>query len=437
MQFTGGMSHRTSPPQQPYGSTRDVPSFREMETQLNGLLQLSRFIGRKQRPQLEELRAGMNRLADTVDRFYEQLGPRHWVFPDNMSVDDIATILDEESDPDALEQRLIGMYRAENFFNYRLLRFRELPDLRARVHLIERARDHYQRDEFDSCTLLLVTVMDGFVNDFQPAVRQGLHARDPDEMTAWDSVTGHHLGLTNILKNTFLQNIKKRRDQEVFEVHRHGIVHGSVVNYDNVIVATKAWNMLFAVQDWARATQKAHEPRDELPTTWPEVKAQWSGIFDQLRANRQDREKLAAWSASTLHEGDDGFIDHPITEQTVDFLEAWVSTNFGRMGSYASRMLGPSRNDNAWAGEARERFSPFQLADFEISEIENSAYAVWIARGKATVNDDRVDLTVRWVLQTDEGRPPVGSNEANVRWQLVNFNPQEMLDPTPAMRFES
>lgn len=279
--------------------------------------------------------------------------------------------------------------------------------------------------------------MDGFVNDVQPAVRQGLHARDPDEMTAWDSVTGHHLGLTYVLKGTFLKNIKKRRDEEVFEVHRHGIVHGSVVNYNNVIVATKAWNMLFAVEDWARATQKANEPRERIPTTWPEVKEQWVEIFDRLRENRQNREKLDAWSVSTIRTGDDDFVNHPMTEQTVDFLEAWVSTNFGRMGSYASRMLGPVRNDGAWAGEARERFSPFQLADFEVSEIENCAYAVWIAHGRATVNEERVDLTVRWVLQTDEGRLPVNSDEADARWQLVNFSPQEMLDPTPVIRFDS
>ena len=46
---------------------------------------------------------------------------------------------------------------------------------------------------------------------------------------------------------TFTKTIKKRVDSEVFEVYRHGIVHGSVVNFDNIVVATKAWNMLFAV----------------------------------------------------------------------------------------------------------------------------------------------------------------------------------------------
>ena len=50
--------------------------------------------------------------------------------------------------------------------------------------------------------------MDGFVNDFEPDVRRGLASRDPDAMTAWDSVVGHHMGLTNALKA--YKTIKKR-----------------------------------------------------------------------------------------------------------------------------------------------------------------------------------------------------------------------------------
>jgi hypothetical protein len=30
----------------------------------------------------------------------------------------------------------------------------------------------------------------------------------------------------------------------VFELHRHGIVHGTLVNYNNPVVATRAWNVL-------------------------------------------------------------------------------------------------------------------------------------------------------------------------------------------------
>ena len=85
-------------------------------------------------------------------------------------------------------------------------------------------------------------------------------------MTAWDSVVGHHLGLTNALK-AYKKTFKKRVDEEVYDLHRHGIVHGTITRFDNVVVATKAWNMLFAVVDWAAATGKARQP--EAPKLTP------------------------------------------------------------------------------------------------------------------------------------------------------------------------
>lgn len=60
--------------------------------------------------------------------------------------------------------------------------------------------------------MLLISVMDGFINDFEPGKRKGLVAREISEMVAWDSVTGHHMGLTNALK-PFLKTIKRRVDE--------------------------------------------------------------------------------------------------------------------------------------------------------------------------------------------------------------------------------
>lgn len=96
-------------------------------------------------------------------------------------------------------------------------------------------------------------------------MRKGIAARDPDDMVEWDSIVGHHLGLTHA-PETFLKTIKKRIDDEVFKVYRHGIMLGSVVNFDNVVVASKAWNLLFAIADWADATEKANKPAEPKPT---------------------------------------------------------------------------------------------------------------------------------------------------------------------------
>ncbi len=102
-------------------------------------------------------------------------------------------------------------------------------------------------------------------------------------MTAWDSVVGHHMGLTNAL-TAYDKTIKKRVDEEVSELHRHGIVHGTITRFDNVVVATKAWNMLFALADWAAATRKARQPEASKPTL--------RGSFDRWS---QPRERRRGW----------------------------------------------------------------------------------------------------------------------------------------------
>ena len=136
--------------------------------------------------------------------------------------------------------------------------------------------------------------MDGFVNDFEPAVRRGLAARHPDDMTAWDSIVGHHLGLTHVMK-TFTKSIKKRVDEEVFEVYRHGIMHGTVVNFDNVVVATKAWNLLYAVADWARATRSAATSSEPEPSL--------KESLEQFRRNRHHQKLSDGFTPRILDAG--------------------------------------------------------------------------------------------------------------------------------------
>lgn len=119
-----------------------------------------------------------------------------------------------ECPADDAERRLIDLYRDPETTKWGLVRFKGRDGLRQRLHQIQRARKHYDADEFDSCVLQLIAVMDGFVNDLQPDVRKGLASRDPDDMAAWDSVVGHHLGLTDAMA-TFRTTIKKRVDEEV------------------------------------------------------------------------------------------------------------------------------------------------------------------------------------------------------------------------------
>lgn len=48
----------------------------------------------------------------------------------------------------------------------------------------------------------------------------------------------------------------------MYDLYRHGIMHGTIVDFNNIVVATKAWNLFFSVLDWAKAKEQAEKPKD-------------------------------------------------------------------------------------------------------------------------------------------------------------------------------
>lgn len=397
---------------QPYNSARDLPSFVEMEQQVRGCLFFMPFLGKKGRANLKEVRHELRRLPDIVDRFYERLGPRNWVFHDLLNVDLVESLLNRATTAEEAEREFIELYRDRDSMDSWLMHLRSMDGLVQRSIQIERAREHFFDDKFDSCTLHLLAVMDGFVNDFQPEVRKNLTARDPDDMAAWDSVVGHHMGLTHALK-TFRKTIKRRIDEEVYELYRNGIVHGTVVRFDNIVVATKAWNMLFAVNDWATATLKSQEPEEPAPTLM--------GTLRQVRENELVKAKLEAWERREFSLDQDGFEELRAFQLTQQFLDAWKDKNYGNIARFDDRFKQDGGNLGQIAGEMRESFDLFELTDFTITEIVNDAPVVWLVRGEGIVDGEQGHFECRWLLQ-DEERKPVFDMDA-AEWRLVFCSP--------------
>ncbi len=403
----------SNPAPSPYGSASDLPSFREMKEQIQGLKLLTIAVAREQRTELLKIEQQLDHLADVVDSFYERLGPRNWIFHDLLNVEAVETILDETGTSEEAEQQFIALYRDGDNLSFLVSRLSGVEGLRERFHQIERAKDHYDAGQFDSTALQLIAVMDGFINDFQPDRRQGVAAREPDDMTAWDSVVGHHLGLTNALK-AFNKTIKKRVDGEVYELHRHGIVHGSITRFDNVVVATKAWNMLFALVDWAAATTKSHQPEEPEPT--------FKELLQGMAENAKTRAQLDQWESSRLSAGEADFETHEMYVLTAEFLTAWRERNFGTLARFPSRDLDyQGLSVSQMAGKLRETFEHTNLSDFRVTELENTAPAIWLTRGEATVNGKSGTFECRWVIEETDGSVGYGSDSA--KWYLVFCDP--------------
>lgn len=292
----------------PYRSARDLPSVAEMIATLEGLETLTAVVAKHLGREIQELRKQIEEHVEAVDAFYAVLGTRHWILHESLAMDLVREV--GAISPDEAERRLIERYQDPAALDSMIRRIRSHRAMRARSHMLERAKTDFLESRHYSTALLLLAVMDGFVNDLDPQQRRGLHTRAPGEIVAWDSIVGHHMGLTNA-HQTFVKGFYETSDEDVHELYRNGIVHGMLTNFDNEVVAAKAWNRLFAVGDWATSLEKPREPL--IPSV------NLGELVTSVQENEKLRAELDAWSPSCLRLGGQGFS----TRSTMPPRSSW------------------------------------------------------------------------------------------------------------------
>jgi hypothetical protein len=407
------MSQRHAHPG-PYQSARDLPTVAEMLEQIQGMKLLTRFVARKERAKLIELERQVEEHVAAVDRFYELLGDRHWIFHDSLNLERVKALLALE--PNEAERALIELYRDPEWFRFMKMGLRRFPEMQDRMELIERAARDCSEDRFYSCVLVLLTVVDGFVNDLDPARRRGLHTREADELAAWDTVVGHHMGLTNV-HNTFTKGTYKRSAEPLYELQRHGIIHGMLVNYDNVIIATKAWNRLFAVADWATSIEKKNKPREADPS--------WSDIFRQISRNEAAKKALAGWQPRKLPAADSSFDDEEVCIRARSYLDAWKRRNYGAMAALISPRLGEA-TPGATAGIVRGEFKSWDLDDYTFVGADFEAAAVCEIDVDLVIDGKVQQARMRWIREAADGMAAM-PNEDGI-WYLYLWGPSAMFN---------
>lgn len=391
----------------PYGSARDLPSIKEMEKQLAALRLLRFLVPKKSRSTLKELPEQIAHITTTVDDFYALLGPRHWVFHGDLSLDDMANLVrDHRDDTEGAERALIEWYQGDRL-PFMVRRLNGLPDMRARMDLLLLALDDYGAGRYYASVQVLLSVMDGFVNDVDKARRQGLHARDAEEMDAWDSVVGHHLGLGAAHK-TFTKSFKARSEEPVHELYRHGIVHGMLTNYNNVIVATKAFNRLFAVADWARSLEAQKKDMEKPPSPT------WRDMAEHLRTNSENKAALAAFSPATLSGDDPALPEHEVYAAMTAFCESWQRDNYGAMAASITR---------AWNGvspaEVKQDYRGHVLNDFEIVSLSHAALLVCTVMVRLEIDGQGHAPELRWVREGPAGETAMPNQQSE--WRLMSW----------------
>ncbi len=356
-------------------SVNNFSSIKELRRSALGLEWLGRLLRNdKVRKSARKVREELDCLVLLVDNFYRLLGDRNWVFSDALNLERMRAVVGKPT-PEEAEQELIEYLKEEEVLRRMITRLNRFPDMRPRIPLLKKAEQDYLQGRYYSSVLVTVTVMDGFVNDtFRSEGRKGLHARESEELHVGDCVATVWDGLPSIQK-VFTKSIHARIDEPVREVFRHGIMHGMVTDYDNDVVASKAWCMLFAVGDWVDAEVKKRETGDEDPRNIVQV---LKDLSSTQRRNVENERRLKNWKKHQVDLEHPTDPDEELVRGCIGFLEAWKAKNYGTLGLFFPNFT--SKTPSEQAGEARELYSPHPIEGYEIEEIIRSAAAVATAK---------------------------------------------------------
>ncbi|WP_147385382.1 hypothetical protein [Propionibacterium ruminifibrarum] len=398
----------------PYGSARDLPSVKEIEQQIAAFKKVM-FFSRDKRRRLEQLENKHRHIIETVDTFYDLLGARNWVFTDDLNLDEIQKVV-AGSDSQVAEKRLIEYYQKTGRISSLLRQLSRFDEMQKRLPLLQKALADYEAGRYYSTVLVILSMMDGSVNDQDTAQRRGLHARSPEDMMAWDSVVGHHLGLGHAHKS-FVKAYFKTDETEITELARNGIMHGTLVNYDNVVVATKAWNRLFAVADWADARKRQKRPVEPAPS-YRELMTRWCKI-------QSNKTKIEQWQP---YEYDPNLPHEDPAEVAMvcaDFLERWSKRQWAPMGEYFIKLVNPQRPPGQLAREARDLYEQFNLDEWKILRVRHEAAAVAYTDVQLIVNSRIYLADLRWIHV--DGNEKTAMEWEPGRWVLSPYGPNKFL----------
>lgn len=399
----------------PYGSVRDLPSVQKLAQQLAAFKVLGILLPRDQRNKLAGLEQEYHRITDTVDSFYALLGPRNWVFTDDFNLAAIEHVIDTD-DPSTAETRLLEYYKEEGRISFPMRRLQRFDAMRPRLQLLSKALDDYQAERYYAVVLVLLSVMDGFVNDQDRAARQGLHARSPEDMVAWDSVVGHHLGLSHA-HETFIKGFYKTDTTMVTELYRNGIMHGMLVDFDNEIVATKAWNRLFAIADWADSRARQARPVEPEPSLMEALRG-WKATQDRTT-------QIERWQPHE-YEFDPSLEEQPeIVQICTDFLDRWMKRQWAPVGAYFIQLGTQHRSTGQLAVEAKDLFGTFELSSWTLRRVRHTAAAIAFTDVDLNVNGHLYRTALRWVRQ-NESKDTACEWEPG-RWSLSLYGPTNYL----------
>ncbi len=321
---------------------------------------------------LAAMEAEVNRFVSLIDEFNSIFVPRGWVFYELLDMNLIieATSMANNGSIDEAEEKIAAYYSPQRIA-INLQWMRRIKAFQPRMRLAELALNDYTCERFHACIPVVLALIDGFTSDLNKGY--GFFASEV-KLEAWDSLSANATGLVS-LGRVFRKTRRITVTDEIFVPYRNGIMHGTDLGYDNLLVAAKTWALLFALSDWGqRAENNALSAHTRINSEW---------IFKSIRKPKKvvtDLEALKAWKTRTSYEKNfpstgntDVFTSGSPEHRLVEFFSAWQKRNFKDLSE--STFPTSQKTPSVSIDEIRKIYGTKILNSFEILESQDVAQA--------------------------------------------------------------
>lgn len=353
------------------------------------------------------------------DQFNERFTDLGWIAYESMNMEVMQKVINihDTVGKDAAENFLADSYDEETL-KWGVLRFHGNRDFRKRIRLAELAKEDYIAGRYHACIPLVLSLLDGLVNDVSKHV--GFFAENVD-LTAWDCIAAHESGLQT-LASILTKGRNKTNEDAISIPYRNGILHGRELAFDNKVVAAKCWAALFAARDWAGALddgKKEPKPKEEVS---------WKQLFKQISETNRMKKSIEKWKPRISEnipylpfEGDISNLPANTPEYAVAaFLDHWCNKRFGPIADALLYFTDTTKGKKA--GMARQDFGKHVPASFKVLGIDDQAAAVThvIAELHFEVDGQEKcrEVSVRAIYQGLENNPSIRSMPGG-HWRIV------------------
>jgi len=375
----------------------------------------------------DEVKKQLTKL-EIPDQFNAHFAKLGWIAYESMNFEIMqkAITIDETNGQFTAEEFLTNSYD-ETTLNQGILRFKGNNHFRKRIRLAKLAKDDYLAGRYHACIPLLLSLIDGLVNDVSKHI--GFFANNID-LTAWDCIAAHESGLQTL--SSLMNQSRKKTNEEIISIpYRNGILHGRELNFDNKTVAAKCWVALFAIRDWAEAIdsgKKDPQPKEDINC---------AQLLEKISKTELTKKSIEEWKARSsdelIHlpfEGNIANLPSNTPEHAIaTFIDHWHNKRFSFMGDMLAHVINYTQGKKS--GLARQDFGNYIPVSFKILDVKDTSpalsHVITELHIKTEDQTKMFQISIHTEYQNSEGDLEVRSIP-NGQWKIIQNSFKDIIN---------